>query len=42
MKVLMVAKQKGGVGATTVARELGVAAARAGLTSPHRVARPEF
>lgn len=30
MKVLMVAKQKGGVGATTVARELGVAASRAG------------
>lgn len=30
MKTLMVAKQKGGVGATTLARELGVAAATAG------------
>ena len=30
MKTIMVAKQKGGVGATTLARELGVAAASAG------------
>ncbi len=30
MRVVMVAKQKGGVGATTLARELGVAAAAAG------------
>ena len=30
MKIVMVAKQKGGVGATTLARELGVAAAAAG------------
>jgi len=30
MRTLMVAKQKGGVGATTLARELGVAAAAAG------------
>lgn len=30
MKTIMVAKQKGGVGATTLARELGVAAAAAG------------
>jgi chromosome partitioning protein len=30
MRVLMVAKQKGGVGATTLVRELGVAAAAAG------------
>lgn len=30
MRTLMIAKQKGGVGATTVARELGVAAAAAG------------
>ena len=30
MRVVMVAKQKGGVGATTLARELGVAAAEAG------------
>lgn len=30
MKTIMVAKQKGGVGATTLARELGVAAATAG------------
>ena len=30
MRVVMVAKQKGGVGATTLARELGVAAATAG------------
>jgi hypothetical protein len=29
----MVAKQKGGVGATTIARELGVAAAAAGNAS---------
>jgi chromosome partitioning protein len=32
MKVVMVAKQKGGVGATTLAREIGVAAAAAGKT----------
>ncbi len=31
MRVVMVAKQKGGVGATTLARELGVAAAEAGM-----------
>lgn len=30
MKTIMIAKQKGGVGATTVSRELGVAAAAAG------------
>lgn len=30
MKILMLAKQKGGAGSTTVARELGVAAAAAG------------
>lgn len=30
MKTIMVAKQKGGVGATTIARELGVAAVAAG------------
>lgn len=30
MRTVMIAKQKGGVGATTVARELGVAAAAAG------------
>ncbi len=30
MRVVMVAKQKGGVGATTLAREIGVAAAAAG------------
>jgi chromosome partitioning protein len=30
MRTIMVAKQKGGVGATTLARELGVAAAAAG------------
>jgi cellulose biosynthesis protein BcsQ len=30
MRTVMVAKQKGGVGATTLARELGVAAAAAG------------
>ena len=30
MKTIMVAKQKGGVGATTLVRELGVAAASAG------------
>lgn len=30
MRTVMVAKQKGGVGATTLARELGVAAAVAG------------